>query len=173
MISATRYKGGLPTWMTVVGLVLLCAALPALAKDNRVSDKEQVQNLEKSVAVVLGEQGFDAYSDLFHPEYNNWADGGDVLDRTAFLAGVRRWYEAGNKAVNTSMQPISIEIFGDLALSRYRLREDFNNGKTFVGNFTSLARKHNGKWKLYRTSFTTLFRGATAEVPAEYMVKDK
>ena len=129
---------------------------------------QRVIELEKSVAVVLGEQGFDAFSALFHPAYENWANGDKVLKRQAYLDGVRPWHEAGNKAISTAMDHVSTELFGDLASSRYRLREDFNNGQTFVGYFTTLAKKHQRRWTLFRTSFTTLYRGDLDQLPAEY-----
>lgn len=121
--------------------------------------------LEKDVALVLANQGFDAYAALFHPEYTNWSGGDTVLDRQAFLGRVGAWYDAGNRAVSTAIQPVTIEIMGDLALSRYTQREEFSDGTAFVGRFVTLARRHEGRWTLYRTSFTTVFRGPRQDAP--------
>jgi hypothetical protein len=152
----------------VVGLVLLsllCAVSTAQASGPE-DDRRAVEALEKSYAMVLAEQGFERYEALFHPDYNHWADGGALRDRTSFLAAVRDWYQAGNRATAVSMRPISTEIIGDLALSRYELREDFNNGESFVGRFVSLSRRDGDRWLGYRTNFQTLYYGATADAPA-------
>jgi len=131
-----------------------------------VRDREQVMALERDVALVLANEGFDAYAALFHPEYTNWSGGDGVLDRQTYLDRVKPWYEAGNRAVATDIRPVSIEIMGDLALSRYTLREKFSDGTAFVGRFASLARRHEGRWRLYRTSFSTIYRGPAKDAPA-------
>lgn len=141
------------------------AAAPSATADAAQADRAAIEELEGRVALVLREKGFDAFAALFHPDYVNWADGSALTRRDQYLAGVRRWFDEGNHATRTTMKPVSIELFGDIALSRYRLREDFNNGQSFVGHFASLARRHEGRWLLYRTNFTTLYRGPTGEVP--------
>lgn len=141
------------------------AAAPTIASDTVQTDRAEIEELEGRVALILLVRGFDAFEALFHPDYVNWADGRTLTTREQYLAGVRRWFDQGNHATRTTMRPVSIEVFGDIALSRYRLREDFNNGQSFVGHFASLARRHEGRWLLYRTNFTTLYRGPTAEVP--------
>jgi hypothetical protein len=151
-------------------LLLLAAPAPAAdigasCPDHSNEDRCAVERLEGHIAMVLTEQGYDTYAAQFHPDYTNWADGGALLTRDAFLEGVQRWYRKGNRAVSVRMVPVSTEIFGDFALSRFRLREDFNDDTSFVGNFASLARKHDGKWLLFRTSFTTLYRGKTSSAP--------
>lgn len=129
------------------------------------TDREEVLALERDVALVLAQQGFDAYAALFHPDYTNWSGGDTVLTRQAYLDRVKPWYEAGNRAVATDLRPVTIEILGDYALSRYRLREDFTDGTAFVGRFVSVARRYDGRWTLYRTSFITDFRGPRSEAP--------
>lgn len=153
-------------WRRVTRWTLLLALLAFSAADAADAlEQRAVEALEQSYAMVLAEQGFEAYSALFHPDYNQWAEGGTVRDRTAFLASVRTWYEAGTHAVAVTMRPISTDILGDYALARYELREDFNSGESFVGRFTSVARRHQGRWLAYRTSFQTLYYGATESAP--------
>lgn len=128
-------------------------------------DRAQVLALERDVALVLAKEGFDAYAALFHPDYTNWSGGDAAVDRQTYLAGVKPWYDAGSRAVAVDIRPVSIEIMGDLALSRYTLREEFSDGTAFVGRFASLARRHEGRWLLYRTSFSTIFRGPVKDAP--------
>ena len=151
-------------------LALALAALvptPAMADEPSPEDAQELHTLHARVALVLDEEGFEAFSELFHPDYTNWSSGDTVTRRKEYLAGVERWYAEGNHAIHTQMAPVSVEVFGDIALSRYLLREDFNNGKSFVGTFASLSRRDAGRWKHYRTNFTTLYRGGTSELPPE------
>jgi hypothetical protein len=126
---------------------------------------QALQQHEKNIALVLAHQGFEAYSRYFHPSYHNWPSGQSVKDRSRFLADVKTWYEQGNKAVAVQMQPLHSEIIADFGLSQYRLREDFNNGKSFVGTFTSLSKQAPGGWQFYNTSFHPEYYGPTAEAP--------
>lgn len=154
-------------WMRCVALALLLSPLTVpIAHADPAADRRAVEALEQSYAMVLAEQGFEAYAALFHPDYTHWADGGVVRDRATFLASVRRWYDAGNRATAVSMKPISTDLLGDYALARYELREDFSNGESFVGRFTSVVRRHKGRWLGYRTSFQTLYYGSTVSAPS-------
>lgn len=130
------------------------------------AELQALQQHEKNIALVLTQQGFDVYSRSFHPAYHNWPSGKSVKDRSRFLADVKTWYEQGNKAVAVQMQPLHSEIIADFGLSQYRLREDFNNGKSFVGTFTSLSKQTPDGWQFYNTSFHTEYYGPTAEAPA-------
>lgn len=140
----------------------LASGSPARSAAPESADLAAVRALEEGVARVLAEEGFEAYSELFDPDYRNWADDRPLRDRDEFLAGIEVWYEAGNRAVKTEMTPVSIELFGDLALSLYRLTEEFADGSRFTGRFVSLARKRDGRWRLFRTTFTTVERVAAA-----------
>jgi ketosteroid isomerase-like protein len=143
---------------------LLCA-LSLTDAQAETPDQRAVRELEAGVALVLAKQGFDAYATLFHPDYSNWNGGRAPLDRARFLAGVKDWHAGGGHAVAVRMLPISIEVFGDVALSRYRLREDFNDGSSFIGRFTSLTKRDGNRWLLFRTHFETEYRGPTSNAP--------
>ena len=162
----SAFPGSFRRW---IGLPVLAAAMllgqAALADPAAEQDRAAIRQLEEGVARVLADEGFDAYADLFHADYSNWGDGGVARDRAAFLSDVQRWHAGGGHAVATHMAPLSIEVFGDLALSRYVLREDFNDGSAFVGRFVSLAKREHGAWLLFRTSYTTLYQGPAADAP--------
>lgn len=152
--------------MTRRPLLFTGLLLPLLASARAESpDQRAVRELETQVAMVLTRQGFEAYAELFHPDYSNWTGRSPPIGRAEFLGGVRRWHGAGNHAVAVAVQPISFEVFGDVALSRYRLREDFKDGSSFVGRFNSLAKREGGRWLLFRTQFETEYQGETAKAP--------
>lgn len=138
------------------------SAQPAIEKSQDAELQAIVQH-EKQVAMVLAQQGFTAYAALFHPDYRNWGFGRPPRDRTTFLADSKRWYDKGNRAIAVQMQPLHNEIIGDMAFSQYRLREDFNDGTSFIGYFVSIAKKGPDGWLFYNTSYHTEFYGATAD----------
>ena len=151
------------------GSVLLLQPLRAEQSTNQSADDQQLHTLqqhEKNVALVLAQQGFAAYSQQFHPAYHNWSSGKSVKDRARFLADVKTWYDRGNKAISVQMQPVYSEITAGFGLSLYRLREDFNNGESFVGTFTSLSKQTPDGWQFYNTSFHTEYYGPTTNAPA-------
>lgn len=148
-------------------LFLSMVSASALASQEQWSqDQAEIIEINRYVPLALKEEGFTAYSELFHPDYVNWYMAGDknsLLDRKAFLDGVRKWFEAGNYATYSAVVPISIEVMGDLAYVRHLQEEHFlgPGGKKskFIGQFAGLMKKHQGKWTFYRTSFQERYRG--------------
>lgn len=133
------------------------------------ADQREIIEVNRWVPLALSEAGFEAYADLFHPDYTNWYMGGDtgfLTTREEFLSSVREWFEAGNYATYSKVLPISVEVFGDIAYVRHLQEEHFvvDDGEPtqFVGYFASLMKKHNGKWTFFRTSFTERYRGPLA-----------
>ncbi|WP_308911531.1 nuclear transport factor 2 family protein [Pseudokordiimonas caeni] len=149
----------------VVGVCFVSISAAAFADEGTSADREAVLKLEESIALVLANDGFEPYAALFHPDYTNWINQDVLMTREDYLNAVRGWYDAGNKAVSTHLVPISLDIHGDIAISRSRLREDFNDGTAFVGRFVTVSKKTDGVWLLYRTSFTTDYRGPAADAP--------
>lgn len=155
--------------------LLLCLALifgstaPAFAADWS-DDQKQIIEVNRWVPLALKEAGFESYAKLFHPEYTNWYMRGDkdsLTNRAQFLGGVKTWFEKGNYATFSYVEPISIEIFGDLAYVRHLQEEHFiqadGSRSKFVGHFASLMKKHEGKWTFFRTSFQERYRGPINE----------
>ena len=131
-------------------------------------NKEQLEIIELNRWVPLApkEAGYEAYSNLFHPDYTNWYMAGDkesLSTRSQFLTAVKSWLDAGNYATLSKVEPISVEIYGDIAYVRHLQEEHFHHPDQpptkFVGQFASLMKKHNGKWTFYRTSFQSRYRG--------------
>lgn len=135
-------------------------AFPAFAQD----EGEVVIAMERDLALTLKRDGFDSFASRFHKDFTLWIDGRKNA-RAEYLAGVAAWRADGNWATSTQMRPVSIDVFGDLALSRYVLREDFVDGTSFVGRFVSLARRGGRAWQVYRSSVFTIYRGPTPGAP--------
>lgn len=139
-----------------IGLVL---AAGAQAKAERCArDDQALLTQERDVAMVLAREGFDAYEALFVPDFTLWIDGRSLV-RDAFLSGVSEWFGAGNRATRTALSNAHVEFFEELALARYEIQEDFNDGTVFQGRIVSLERCVGGKWRLFRSHVTTLHRG--------------
>jgi len=162
MTSRTKSRKALLPTCVLAALLLA----PGFAGTARADDQEAaVLNMERDLALVLTRDGFDAFSAQFHDDFTLWIDGREVA-RADYLPPVAAWRAAGNGAVSTRMLPVSVDIFGDLALARFVLREDFIDGTSFVGRFVSLARRDNGCWRVYRSNVFTLYRGPSGNAPA-------
>lgn len=164
MIMASPIAPGkalLRSCILAVSLLVVGFAWPSRADDQEAA----VLNMERDLALVLTRDGFDAFAAQFHDDFTLWIDGREVA-RADYLPRVAAWRAAGNGAISTRMLPVSVDVFGDLALSRFVLREDFIDGTSFVGRFVSLARRDNGCWQAYRSTVFTLYRGASGNAPA-------
>ena len=157
---------------TLFALLLLWLTI---ASESVFSDPNSSQWNEEQLAIIelnrwlplsLDKEGFNAFSEYFHPEYTNWYMKGDkqsLVDRDEYLSRVKAWHDQGNYATKSEVIPISIEVFGDIAYIRFIQVEHFANKEKeltmFIGQFASLLKKHNGRWKMYRTSFQERYRG--------------
>lgn len=135
-------------------------------KENWNKDQLEIIEVNRWVPLAPKEAGYEAYAELFHPDYTNWYMVGDkemLTTREQFLGGVKRWLDEGNYANFSKVVPISVEIFGDIAYVRHLQEEHFYHPDKaptmFVGHFASLMKKHKGKWTFYRTSFQHRYRG--------------
>lgn len=155
----------------VIAGCLVLSALPALAENHKSAQEvnagpqqwnsEQVKLIElnRQVALSLKRDGFEAYSKLFHPNYSNWFMG--VLPerpRAVFLADVKSWFDAGNYAIDSVVEPISVIIDGNAAYMRLKQTETFIDAKgvksSFAFNSMNVMKKHQGRWTFYSTTFS-------------------
>ncbi|BDX05853.1 nuclear transport factor 2 family protein [Planctobacterium marinum] len=136
------------------------------SEQNWSEEQLEIIELNRFVALAPKQVGYEAYAELFHPDFTNWYMAGDkksLRSRAEYLSLVSDWLHAGNYATFSKVDPISIDVLGDLAYVRQVKEEHFYHPDQpptkFVGHFASLMKKHNGKWTFYRTSFDTRFRG--------------
>ncbi len=129
-------------------------------------EEQEIIELTRFVALAPKAIGYEAYTEMFHPEFTNWYMKGNqesLRTRDQYLSLVKSWFEAGNYATFSKVVPISVEIFGDVAYVRQLKEEHFHHPDQaptkFVGQFASLMKKHKGKWTFYRTSFQERYRG--------------
>ncbi len=151
--------------MISTGAALVAATPASAALGAARDDARAIRSLEENVALILAREGFAAYESQFDPDYVNWPNGDALMARPEFLAGVKRWYDAGNYAIAAQLVPVSLDISGSIAHFRYRLREDFNDGTSFIGDFVSSPRLAGDRWRFHRTSFFTRYRGPSADAP--------
>ncbi|MFC3094519.1 nuclear transport factor 2 family protein [Alteromonas sediminis] len=164
-------KNGLMVYLLLLVCQLTLASENAHLGENTEWDDEQSAIIEVSrwVALAPKEAGFQAYSDLFHPDFTNWYMAGDeksVRGRDEYLSLVKDWLEAGNHATYSEVTPVSVDVIGDIAYIRQIKEEHFHHPDgpptMFIGHFASLMKKYKGKWTFYRTSFETRYRGPRA-----------
>lgn len=152
-----------------IGLAVLWTifSTPSMAEEKQwTAEQQNIININTWVPLALKEAGFDEYSKLFHPDYSNWVMSTDpirVLNREQFLSGVKSWFEKGNFAHFSYVEPISVDVMGDIAYVRHLQEEHFTHHdgtqSKFMGHFASIMKKHQGRWTFYRTSFDTRYRG--------------
>ena len=136
------------------------------SEENWSEEQLEIIELNRFVALAPKQVGYEAYAELFHPDFTNWYMAGDkknLRSRAEYLSLVKDWLDARNYATFSKVDPISIDVFGDIAYVRQVKEEHFFHPDQpptkFIGHFASLMKKHKGKWTIYRTSFDTRFRG--------------
>lgn len=165
--------------LTILCISFLCAVQASLgASSDDAKAQTSAQNVSKKqwsaeqslliemnrqVALTLKRDGFEAYSALFHPEYSNWFMGVlPVRDRAVFLRDIKQWFDAGNYAVASEIEPISVNIDGDTAYLRLKQTEHFTDAKGTRSSFsflgTDIMKKYQGKWTFYASSFTEVVK---------------
>ena len=123
-------------------------------------DKKEIEALKKSIPLVLANVGWEPYTSLFSKNYKNWSMTTDkVLPREEYLAIVKDWYDAGNRATDSDVTPIDfIPISKNKVLFLHKQIEKFDltneTQKTARDiRFIAIVVKEGGKWKLEFTAF--------------------
>jgi hypothetical protein len=120
-------------------IALLGAASRAHAQPTD-ADRDAILSLAAEVPLVLRDQGFEAYAGLFHPQFSKWfIESGTVRERAEFLADIRHWNDAGNRAVSAELKPVSLHVDGDVAVLRSVMRERFRDVQGSESAFTFRA----------------------------------
>ena len=124
------------------------------------TDKQAIAQLQKDIPLILAEQGWKPYEAVFGKDYQNWQMMRDtMLSREQFLAGVKSWYEDGNRAVGSETETIGfIPLAPDLVMYLHKQVETFDLTRTDETvardiRFVSIFRKEAGEWKVQFTAF--------------------
>ena len=124
-------------------------------------DKKEIMDLAENIPLILSEEGYGAYEQHFHPDYTNWYMTNDkVSDRADFLARVKQWHDAGNRATKSTIVPIAfIPVDASTVLFLNAQQEVFHNETSQNEanlrdmRFISIYKKVEGHWQLFHTGF--------------------
>lgn len=125
------------------------------------ADRTEIEGSAKELPLVLAEKGWEPYEAHFAKHYNNWPMDRDATrSREEFLALVKTWYEAGNRATASETETIDfIPIAKDMVLYLRSQKEAFNDPGdstiTVVRDMrtVSIHIKEDGRWKSLFTAF--------------------
>ena len=96
--------------------LFLCIAIGTLlfscGKENgnyKISeeDKIEIENFKTQLTLILANEGWEAYENMFTENYKNWSMLSDkVRSKDEFLPLVKQWYDAGNRAIDSEVVSI-------------------------------------------------------------------
>lgn len=146
--------------MNKLAIILLAlVAVPATPAAALTDDQEQVIAAMEHIPMLLASEEFDTFAAYFHSDFSQWFVGNtEVRDRTAYLAAIRQWYEAGNRPVSNEVRPVSIQIRGNVAITRAFFEETskdrlgLENTVSYWGE--TIFVKENGHWLQFSASLS-------------------
>jgi hypothetical protein len=142
-----------------VGLALSLGLGTVAGADLTEADKAEIERIAEELPIILAERGWEPYEEYFHPDYVNWSMVRDqTRSREEFLAAVKAWYDDGNRASGSEVEPIAfVELVPGVAMFLHSQQEQFNKGAEVREiRFVSIYKQEEGRWYLLATSFMDL-----------------
>lgn len=123
-------------------------------------DKKEIEALKKNIPLILANEGWEAYEKKFSKNYKNWHMLGDqVRNKEDYLALVKQWYDAGNRANDSEVKSEAfITIAKNKVMYLHKQIERFDLVDTEVNvsrdiRFIGIFIKEEGEWKVDFTAF--------------------
>ncbi len=145
--------------------ICFCFLLIGCDKQNKTyqiseKDKKEIENIKTQLPLILANEGWEAYENMFSKNYKNWAMLTDkVRERDEFLPLVKQWYDEGNRAIDSDVQTIDfIPIAEHKVMYLHRQTETFNlmNTEETISRairFVAIFVREDGQWKVDFTAF--------------------
>jgi hypothetical protein len=150
------------TKLVFISMLSLLAACAPKSQVYQISeqDKREIKELKQNTPMILANQGWEAYEQLFSEDYQNWSMMDDnVRERDEFLQIVKLWYEAGNRAVDSDVASIAFIPLTDkkvLYLSKQVESFSSEGDEDHISRdirFVSVFVKEKGTWKMDFSAF--------------------
>ena len=164
----------------LIAILIALAAFPAAHAAPLTSDEEQVIAAMERIPMLLASEDFATFASNFHADFSQWFVGKtEVRDRAAYLATIRQWYELGNRPVSNDVRPVSIQIQGNVAITRAFFEETskdaigLENTVSYWGE--TIFVKENGRWLQFSASLspTTPLMPAAETTPKQRKKRKK
>lgn len=140
------------TLCAACALILASACAPAASTPTEASLRNALAAFDATTQIDGG--GPDAYAALLHSEFTFWSVPGDsVTPREDLIAGLREWWESGNRVGADETAIVDIRISQDLAIVRLATEErfvDLEGAATgeFSGHVVQVWVHEGGGWRL-------------------------
>ena len=128
----------------------LVAAAPAVAQNWSAAEREVLQALDACLQTEV-DRDMQAQLDCAHDDFLGWRNDLPALRDKAFMTGnIQRTYETGDPLIGFSIQPLSVRVYGDIAIIHYYgyyyFRNDNGEDYDLRSRWTDVMLNDNGKW---------------------------
>lgn len=154
-------------------LALALAAAPALAAAlaeaaDRTTDftaeELAVAEFWEQMGPTLRDEGIEAYAIRYHEDFSHWVM--DAPDRLATkenaVAYYGKYHDAGHRITCAHVEPISVDIRGDLAIARmiYEQTDSYTDGRveTNAWRMVGVFERYNDTWQALSTNMAAIDR---------------
>ncbi len=146
----------------VIVIVNVVLAETAFAAPEFADDELRRSVDELSASTLVGGEGWKVYERLLHLEYSRWAMGEVYEGRNKFVKSLVAWWDYGMRVAERDIEMVAIDMFGDLAIIRFKTTETFvgPDGPTagFSGYVSNIWIKEDGDWLLLSAEISSTAR---------------
>ena len=151
----------------------ICAAATVICVVATASDFDsEFDPLELSVAKfwedmgpTLTERGLDAYAERYHEDFRHWdiQGSGRIGNKDSAIRAWSRFHEEGHRITCTHVEPVTIDIVGDIAIARllYEQSDTLADGSTRTGvwRMVDVFKRYGDTWQVLESNMVKLAPG--------------
>ena len=139
--------------------ILSMSSMAAAAADAPFSDEEvAVAKFWQDMGPTLRDKGIEAYAERYHEDFRHWdiAGSGRMSTKEGAIRAWSGFHEAGHRVTCTHVEPITIDIEGDLAFARllYEQTDTYADGRVSTSLFrmVDVFKRYGDTWQVLESN---------------------
>ncbi len=138
----------------LMGLLATSTILVQTGSERSAAETELRQAIDE-FSEAMSEKGFgwEGHAAFLHEDYTRCYNGGATVDRAKHIAGIRQWWEAGNRVQKSERRIEYLKISGDVAVVRIAIIEHHADpagevSEAFDGHVSQVWLRNQEEWEL-------------------------
>ena len=144
-------------------LLLSTVGISAAETESAFSSEElSVAAFWEAMGPTLRDEGIEAYARRYHEDFRHWDidNSGRMATKESAIRAWSKFHEDGHRITCTHVEPITIDIVGDLAFARllYEQTDTYADGRTSTGlwRMVDVFKRHGDTWQVLESNMVDI-----------------
>ncbi len=153
-------------------VLMLCMPVSAMSAETESafsSEQLEVARFWEDMGPVLRDEGVAVYAERYHDDFRHWdiQRSGRLSDKESAAKYWGKFHEDGHRITCTHVRPVTIDIYGDIAVARliYEQTDLYADGKVSNGLWRMVAvfKRNGDSWQVLGTNLVATEPAADGE----------